>query len=271
VTGRIRSIKPEILEDEKTAGLPHEAWRVFVSLFLVVDDYGNCRANPVFLEGQTLWGMPSDDFGANLARLSRESLITLYAVRGQAYLHITNWEKHQKVDHPGKPRVPGPEEGEIVLFINSSREPRENLATLSRLIPTSDQDQDPEEDQELGPTRDASAAPHEPAQASAPVEPVATPEPEPSATPKPSRRKPKRPIPEDWTPKARHFQQATERSVDCALAAQKFRAHAESVDRRCADWDRAFDNWLLSERPTLRNQQTFDPMDRVRQLRAEGR
>lgn len=101
---------------------------------------------------------------------------------------------------------------------------------------------------ESAPTREASSA--------------EAPHPTPSAAkPKPDRRKPKRPIPPDWTPKPRHFEKATERGADCALAAEKFRGHAESVDRRCSDWDRAFDNWLLNEKPQSRTgaQRSFDP------------
>ena len=67
--------------------------------------------------------------------------------------------------------------------------------------------------------------------------------------PKAPRRKPKRAISPEWSPAPRHFAKAAEMSVDCERAAEKFRGHAESVDRRCVDWDRAFDNWLLNERP----------------------
>lgn len=137
MAGRIRTIKPELLEDEKTAELDHESWRVFVSLLLVADDHGNCRANPNYLRGQILHSSPdSRDFRETLARLSTAGLVTLYTVREQQYLHISGWDKHQKVDRPSKPRVPTPEEAEnseIPAEDSSSREdavsPRESLAT----------------------------------------------------------------------------------------------------------------------------------------------
>lgn len=110
--GRIRTIKPEILEDEKTAHLDDRAWRLFVSLFLLADDYGNMRGSPAWIQGQVFWADDSRDIRETLARLSRESLIRPYVVRGQSYITITNWSKHQKVDKPGKPRVPGPEEAD---------------------------------------------------------------------------------------------------------------------------------------------------------------
>lgn len=236
MSGRIRTIKPELLEDEKTAGLEHDEWRVFVSLFLVADDYGNCRAAPEFLEGQTMWGKkPSRDFREILARLSDVSLVILYRVRGQAYLHITNWEKHQKVDKPGKPRVPGQNEADA----EDSRDFRESLATDPDLRPPTS-DLDPEGDQEL-PLKRA------------------------------SRKKPSRPIPTEWQPLPRHLAKAAERGADCSFAAEKFRGHAESTDRRCVDWDRAFDNWLLDERNRRQGPQdaTERQAERARRLRAE--
>jgi hypothetical protein len=89
-----------------------------------------------------------------------------------------------------------------------------------------------------------------------------------------SRRKPTRPIPDNWAPAERHHSKAAERGIDCDLAAQKFQAHAEAQDRRCVDWDRAFDSWLLNERGTPQrvnvgnaNAVGFDPFERVRRLR----
>ena len=49
MAGRIRSIKPELLEDEKAAALSDAAWRLFVSSWLLADDYGCFRAGPRYL------------------------------------------------------------------------------------------------------------------------------------------------------------------------------------------------------------------------------
>lgn len=118
---------------------------------------------------------------------------------------------------------------------------------------------------ESAPTHE-SADTQAPAPADAPGHPAAIPEP----ASKPTRRKPKRPIPDDWTPKPRHLAAATERNIDCTLAAEKFRGHAESIDRHCSDWDRAFDNWLLNERGIQPKQQAFDIHERAKQLREAG-
>jgi hypothetical protein len=135
---RIRSIKPEILEDDKTASLESREWRAFVSLICLADDRGHVRANPRWLEGQIFWGTREEvNIRAILARLSRENLITLYSHSGQPYLRVTNWDRHQKVDHPAKPRMPQVEDDDgSVDFATTLGTPlfRESLGKSSRLI-----------------------------------------------------------------------------------------------------------------------------------------
>ena len=69
MAGRIRTIKPELLEDDATAGLSDSAWRVFVSMLLLADDYGNLRANPMLLDAAIFWGANA---GRDWSRLSTE-------------------------------------------------------------------------------------------------------------------------------------------------------------------------------------------------------
>lgn len=127
MAGRIRSIKPEILDDEVTANLDHLEWRLFVSTWLVADDYGNLRADPRQICGATLWAKETPETVAvALARLVELRLLTHYTVRGQSYLNITGWPKHQKVDKPGKPRMPGPHDADDEPR-DDSRESREDV------------------------------------------------------------------------------------------------------------------------------------------------
>ena len=72
---------------------------------------------------------------------------------------------------------------------------------------------------------------------------------EPSAAGRPPRRKPERPLPEDWKPTAKHAALASERGVDLSSEAFRFRAHAAANDRRQRDWDAAFAMWLSKARP----------------------
>lgn len=149
MSGRIRTLKPELLEDDRTASLSHEAWRMFVSMILLADDYGNLRANPKLLDGQVFWARESL---AGLSRILRElvesGLVAEYSVRGQKYVTLTGWAKHQRVDKPGKPRVPGPEKADSEAvpdssesFANDSGMARETLAPdLRPPTPTNDPD-----------------------------------------------------------------------------------------------------------------------------------
>lgn len=133
MSGRIRTIKPELLEDSKTASLNHDEWRLFVSLLLVADDHGNFRANPSLLEGLVFHSRaPREALASLLATLSDVGLVVLYDAGGQKYGSIVNWAKHQKVDKPSKPKIPGPYDPLSTI----SRGPRESLARLSRLTCT---------------------------------------------------------------------------------------------------------------------------------------
>lgn len=105
LAGRIRTIKPEWLEDERMVMASNAARVLSIALILEADDYGNGRANDVLLGGRIFPTNPHESPGA-LRELRDMGFLTLYRVRGQRYFAITNWDKHQKVSKPGKPRVP---------------------------------------------------------------------------------------------------------------------------------------------------------------------
>jgi len=110
---RIRTIKPEILDDERTAALSSDAFRLFIGLISLADDYGNARGHLGFLEGHIFWAAPQPpNIKVAAWELERVGLVQSYVVRGQVYIAITSWAKHQRVDKPGPPRVPGPETAE---------------------------------------------------------------------------------------------------------------------------------------------------------------
>ena len=109
MAGRIRSIKPELLEDDKTSSLSDAAWRLFVSLWLLADDYGNARAGGRYLSAM-VWQDTTRDANAPMLELAQLDLVKTYSCKGQPYVSICGWSKHQRVDNAGKPRVPGPSE-----------------------------------------------------------------------------------------------------------------------------------------------------------------
>jgi hypothetical protein len=147
MAGRIRTLKPEILENERTASLEHDTWRLFVSMILLADDYGNLQGHPDRLAGAVFWAKGSRDIREMLAELSRAELILVYRHKARQCVHILGWSEHQRVDKPGHPRVPGPaqadDEPAREPFATASRESREGLAP--DLDPDPDPDPDPEE------------------------------------------------------------------------------------------------------------------------------
>lgn len=156
MTGRIRTIKPEWLEDELLAGASNEARLLSVGLILMADDYGRGRANIATIAADVWRFAMAQDDGAHAAkvlamasRAFRELLairfVIEYEVDRQRYFAIRNWNKHQKVDRPSKPRIPAPSEAETPTksdhretLASVPREVGETLATPSRLTCTSD-------------------------------------------------------------------------------------------------------------------------------------
>lgn len=155
MAGRIRTIKPEILEDEEVAELSSDAWRLWVSLWTLVDDFGNVHAAPKKLHGQIFWAwQPEKSVSELLIELQSKRRIELYEVNGARFLHVRNWEKHQRIDNAGKERCPRPVEGSIIAAVRGDSRrfaetrgdsplDEESLARNSARPPTTDQDQDP--------------------------------------------------------------------------------------------------------------------------------
>jgi hypothetical protein len=80
---------------------------------------------------------------------------------------------------------------------------------------------------------------------------------------KPSRRKPERPLPDDWAPGPKHFQQAETKGLNLTAEARAFRNHAATHDRRARDWDAAFRTWLDKSKPTTAGRTPGKPRDQL--------
>ena len=151
MAGRIRTFKPELLEDPATAGLSDGAFRLLWGMMLQADDHGNLRVHPTQLAGAVFWARPksSAEVADLLDELTAASMIRCYRARGLTCAHLVGWKekghvRHQRVDHPSDPRVPTPDDEEAQelppfghFLANVSRESRESLAPDLR-PPTSD-------------------------------------------------------------------------------------------------------------------------------------
>ncbi|EIC09127.1 hypothetical protein OR221_0835 [Microbacterium laevaniformans OR221] len=56
-------------------------------------------------------------------------------------------------------------------------------------------------------------------------------------------------LPKTWAPTAEHIKRAKETGVNVADEADSFRLHAETHDRRAANWNAAFTTWLKKAKP----------------------
>lgn len=247
MSGRIRTVKPEWLEDEVLAAASDEARTLSIGLILLADDYGAGRASIATIAASVWRYQLERDDGANapevLAKASRAfrellaiGFVGCWTESGQRYFAIRNWVKHQRVDKPGKRMVPEPPKTIFVARIEDSRDRRETVASDSGNTPESlapDLDQRPttnDLDLELGATGGAEAG------AAAP------PEPKPAASaarPKAVRRVRRFP---DFEPKPEHVSLAMQIGADVHAEAAKFRDY-EFRDPK-SDPDACFRGWL---------------------------
>jgi len=145
---RIRTIKPEFWQDEKLVGLPDVTRLLFLGLVSLADDAGRLLDKPVKIEADLFDGEQDRrrEVVESLANLSRIGVIRRgFTASGQRIIEITNWKRHQRVDHPNYaasfPEIVTPYEDTPIreAFANHSREIREALASHTndlRPVPT---------------------------------------------------------------------------------------------------------------------------------------
>lgn len=105
---RIRSIKPDFWADEKLATVSRDARLLFIGLISMADDEGRMRGNPAFVRSSIFPYDDDLDIRVLLAELSAKALVHLYVDSGQAFLHVRNFARHQRIDKPSKSVLPAP-------------------------------------------------------------------------------------------------------------------------------------------------------------------
>lgn len=128
---RIRSIRPEFWRSDDITALDRDDRLLFIGLWSYVDDNGVGLDKLADITADLFAGdlerEPRETFARvsrGLASLFERDLIARYEVDGRAFLHITNWQRHQRIDKPGKSRYPLPTSENVVI--------RESVATVSR-------------------------------------------------------------------------------------------------------------------------------------------
>lgn len=102
---RIRTFKPEFFTDERLGECSLSSRFLFLGTWAEADDYGNLDRSAKQLKVRIF---PFDDLDCEplLQELLAQGLLVEYSVSEKIYLHIPNFNKHQKIDRPSKPRFP---------------------------------------------------------------------------------------------------------------------------------------------------------------------
>jgi hypothetical protein len=251
---RIRSVKPEWLEDELALACS-DARVLSIGLMLLADDHGRGRAHPDMLLARVFPGKTFETLANALEDLARLRYMVLYEVDGQKYFAIRSWAKHQKVDHPGTEKVPGPESESVVIY-----------STLKAFAVGSDSFAKAIESLDIA--RASRASSPNLLSSVLPTDP-------PDRLGAPRKRRSRvgtwRRVPEDWQPTDEHRALASGLRVSFELELAKFRDHEFAAARK--DANAAFRNWLRAARPApiaavSRAQQPRQPDNGVRPSRA---
>lgn len=103
---RIRTVKPELPQDERLGACSRDARLMFVNLLTQSDCYGNQRGNLRLLKG--LLFPYDDDIGVADLEVWRDELAAVDVVRmyeaddGQQYLHLPGFVKNQRITRPSQ-------------------------------------------------------------------------------------------------------------------------------------------------------------------------
>lgn len=236
---RIRTIKPEILSDERTATLSDGAFRLFTGLITLSDDFGNSRASASWLGGQIWWAHREPPRVAEFLReLCDAELATIYRIRGQDYVHLNGWSKHQRIDNVGKPGVPGPEDEndestQIGPVCDGSRDLAESRGISPRTSATRGWKGREGKRKGIGEERETAAI-----AAPLSLDPYSPP------AKRKSRKSRKVPMPETWQPSEKHIAQARDLNLDVGYQAKRLRTWADTNAEMCVNWNARFTGWL---------------------------
>jgi hypothetical protein len=98
---KIRTIKPELWEDEKLAKLKRECRLLFIGLLNFCDDAGIIKANPLYIKSRVF---PMDDDVTKkvindwMGQLEQAGIVYQFIYKGEAFYHIRKFSIHQVID-----------------------------------------------------------------------------------------------------------------------------------------------------------------------------
>lgn len=111
MTARIRTIKPEFWQDELVGSMTPIVRLTFLGLISLADDEGRMRGSSAYVASEVFRydrTVSMDDVESALLALHASKRVTLYQHRGQRYLQIENFAKHQYIQRPKLSKLPAP-------------------------------------------------------------------------------------------------------------------------------------------------------------------
>jgi hypothetical protein len=207
---RIRSIKPDFWTDDRLTECSLSARLLFIGTWNFADDDGNLDRSAKQIKAR-VFPVDNVDCEPLLQELITHGLLIEYTVSDKKYLHIRGFKKHQLINRPSKPTVPGYEE---------------SLNTHGALTESS-------VSTHAGLDRIGSEGSVE------------------NTQPEKSKRKtqPKSPIPEDFglTPERQAYAEKHLPQVDPSALLEQFRSTSKAKGWKYVDWDSAWQtlvrNW----------------------------
>lgn len=106
---RIRTIKPDIWQDEALGRVPLGARLLYIGMITQADDEGRLRASPALLRAALF---PYDGkltiatVASWLEELQSNGLVRLYVARFEAYADFPTWSKHQQINRATPSQLP---------------------------------------------------------------------------------------------------------------------------------------------------------------------
>lgn len=225
---KIRGFKPDLWTDDDFVEVSAFARLLWLGMWNFACDNGHLQDKSKQIKGRVL---PMDD--VNCAELLREIEAQGLIQRADGWITIPNLTHHQKphkrwwvtCEKPGCELPEGASygyskpESTVVKPLNNGG------ATVNNGGSTADVDV--EVDGELMVMVNAET-------------PAAKPPKKKGATKRPARS-----LPDDWQPTEDHLARCQREGIDLTVQVAKFCAHAEANDRRQANWNASFTQWLL--------------------------
>jgi hypothetical protein len=129
---RIRSVHPDVVDDDVVADMSPYAFRTWVLLWTHLDDEGRG------LDSAKLWAgklyslndkMTSERVEKDLSELEERGLLVRYEVDGRRYLSAKpgSWKKYQKPQHPTPSKLPPIPPPEVLMSNSGAPHPGEEL------------------------------------------------------------------------------------------------------------------------------------------------